>query len=137
MEMLKAKNQILTQGPGIISTMKRWFTRAASSSEATTEANVRIKSPYQKWHLTFRKLKNGLYGTELQRKYHQCWAENGLCCISAFQSCFSSSLWGTPVSPLGREYKVSGGQWLSFRKFLFLMYQHLIEVLKCLSYNFI
>lgn len=121
--MLKAK-PVSISGSRIVSAVKKWFTVTTTSSEAILEAKARIKRPHQKWHLTFRILKDRLWNRTTE-KHHQFWTENGLCHISAFWSCFSSSLWGTPFPPWGGYTKTLGDTVLW--SFSFLMYQHLIE----------
>lgn len=76
MEMLRAKIQILTQKPGLCpTTVKKLFTRVAPSSDATTEANVRIKKLLSEMTPDSEYWKMG-YGTELLKNCHQNWAEN-------------------------------------------------------------
>ena len=115
-EMLKGK-PVSNSGSRMISTVKKWFTRTATSSEATVEANVRTQSPHQKCHLTYRILTDGLWKQNCRETTTNLglkWSLPNFCLLIML---FIITL-GNTISSLGRGYKDTGQQWFSFRAFL-------------------
>ena len=104
--MLKAK-PVSNSGSRVVSAVKKWFTMTATSSEAILEAKARVKSPHQKWHLTFRILKDGLWNRTAEKLPPILDWKWSLPYFSLLIMLFIITL-GNTVSSLGRAYKDTG-----------------------------